>query len=137
VEFVVNFMHEIYDAKSFGYDRLSDQDATTSDSSTSNIQRLREIYLALPMGDVDEMSRTLYQLPYFSRSTLEDYTGLAKDDLKMLLKFMTTQHIVDKVRGDYRRLPLGTELFENLTTVLPTREEIEAARKSMYNSADY
>lgn len=137
VEFVVNFMHEIYDAKSFGYDRLSDQDAETSDSSTTNIARLRAIFLALPMVDANEMSRILYQLPYFSRATLEDYTGLAKDDLKMLLKFMTNQHLVDKVRGDYRRLPLGTELFENLTSQPSDKEEVENARKSFYSAADY
>lgn len=137
VEFVVSFMDEIYCAKSFGYDRLSEQDANTSDSSTSNITRLRALFLALPMVDANEMATILYQLPYFSRATLEDYTGLAKDDLKMLLKFMTNQHLVDKVRGDYRRLPLGTELFENLTTTPSTRDEIEEARKSFYSAADY
>jgi hypothetical protein len=83
------------------------------------------------------MARTLYQLPYFSRATLEDYTGLAKDDLKMLLKFLTTSHLVDKYKGDYRRLPLGTQLFENLTTELITKEEIEKARKNYYAPTDF
>lgn len=137
VQFVTDFMHEIYDAKSFGYDRLSDQDASTSDTSITNINKLRALFLALPMVDANEMAAILYQLPYFSRATLEDYTGLAKDDLKMLLKFMTNQHLVDKVRGDYRRLPLGTELFENLTATPIKQEEIEEARKSFYSAADY
>ena len=69
-------------------------------------------------------------------ATLEDYTGLSKDDLKMLLKYMTNNHLVDKFKGDYRRLPLGTELFENLTTVPITKAELEAARKDFYSSAD-
>lgn len=54
----------------------------------------------------------------------------------MLLKYMTNNHLVDKVKGDYRRLPLGTELFENLTTVPVTKAEIEAARKDFYNAVD-
>jgi hypothetical protein len=137
VDFVVDFMNEIYSTKSFGYDRLSDQEAITTDSSDDNIAKLRMIFLALPLVDAKEMADILYQLPYFSRSTLEDYTGLSKDDLKMLLKFLTTQHLVDKSKGDYRRLPLGTELLENLTTIEITKDEIDKARAEFYASADF
>lgn len=136
VDFVVDFMNELYCMKSFGYDRLSEQDMVTSDTSANNISKLRSLFLTLPLVDANEMAKILYQLPYFSRATLEDYTGLSKDDLKMLLKYMTNNHLVDKVKGDYRRLPLGTELFENLTTVPITKAEIEAARKDFYNAAD-
>lgn len=136
VDFVVDFMNELYCTKSFGYDRLSEQDMVTSDTSANNISKLRALFLTLPLVDANEMAKILYQLPYFSRATLEDYTGLSKDDLKMLLKYMTNNHLVDKVKGDYRRLPLGTELFENLTTVPVTKAEIEAARKDFYNAAD-
>ena len=136
VNFVVDFMNELYCTKSFGYDRLSEQDMVTSDTSANNISKLRALFLTLPLVDANEMAKILYQLPYFSRATLEDYTGLSKDDLKMLLKYMTNNHLVDKVKGDYRRLPLGTELFENLTTVPVTKAEIEAARKDFYNAAD-
>ena len=137
VDFVVDFMNEVYCAKSFGYDKLSEQEHETSDTSDTNIAKLRMSFLTLPIVDANEMAATLYQLPYFSRATLEDYTGLAKDDLKMLLKFLTTQHLVDKSRGDYRRLPLGTQLFENLTTTPITREEIDTARKNYYAPVDY
>lgn len=136
VDFVVQFMDELYHTKSFGYDRLSEQEATTSDTSADNISKLRALFLTLPLVDANEMAKILYQLPYFSRATLEDYTGLSKDDLKMLLKYMTNNHLVDKFKGDYRRLPLGTELFENLTTVPITKAEIEAARKDFYSAAD-
>lgn len=136
VSFVVDFMNEIYSAKSFGYDKLSEQDSVTSDTSDTNIARLRQQYLTLPIMDFNEMSSILYQLPYFSRMTLEDYTGLSKDDLRMLLKFMTNNHLVDKVKGDYRRLPLGTELFENLVTNKVTKAEVEAARKDFYAAAN-
>lgn len=137
VDFVVDFMNSIYCTKSFGYDKLSEQDRATSDTSEANIQKLRKLFLTLPIMDINEMVRILYQLPYFSRMTLEDYTGLSKDDLKMLLKFMTNQHLVDKVKGDYRRLPLGTELLENLVGTPVTKEEIDKARKDFYASNNY
>lgn len=135
VDFVVDFMNEIYCSKSFGYDKLSAQDIKTSDTSEDNIKKLRSLFLTLPIMDFNEMSTILYQLPYFSRTTLEDYTGLSKDDLKLLLKFMTNQHLVDKVKGDYRRLPLGTELLENLVNNPVTKQEIDTARKDFYSSA--
>jgi hypothetical protein len=137
VMFVVDFMNSIYCAKSFGYDKLSEQDRITSDTSDSNIAKLRAAFLALPIPDVNEMIDTLYQLPYFSRATLEDYTGLQRDDLKVLLKFMTTKHLVDKVRGDYRRLPLGTELLENLVNNKPTKQETDDAKRAYYGGADF
>jgi len=137
VEYVVDFMNELYCSKSFGYDKLSEQARVTSDTSSSNISKLRALYLTLPLVDAAEMATILYQLPYFSRSTLEDYTGLSRDDLKMLLKYMTNYHLVDKTHNNYRRLPLGTELFENLSTVKITKKEIEAARKEFYNTADF
>lgn len=136
VEFVVDFMNNCYAAKSFGYDKLSEQEQATTDSSDDNIMKLRQAFLTLPLGDVNEMAKTLYQLPYFSRATLEDYTGLQKDELKILLKFLTTRCVVEKSRGDYRRLPLGTQLFENLTAKLISKEEVERARKDYYDTSD-
>ena len=137
VNFVVDFMNELYRAKSFGYDKMSEQDSIVSDTSADNISRLRTTFLTLPIVDFNEMAKILYQLPYFNRATLEDYTGLSKDDLRMLLKFLTTNSLVDKIRGDYRRLPLGTELLEDLVNRTVTKDEIEAARKSYYSIADY
>lgn len=137
VDFVVDFLNQLYCAKSFGYDKLSEQDRVTSDTSEDNISKLRMKMLTLPIMDFNEMAKILYQLPYFSRATLEDYTGLSKDDLRMLLKFLTTNSLVDKVRGDYRRLPLGTELLENLVNNPVTKEDIDAARRDYYSSADY
>lgn len=137
VDFVVDFMDEIYSAKSFGYDKLSEQEQINTDTSEDNMEKLRRLFLTLPMQDHNEMAKVIYQLPYFSRATLEDYTGLTKDDLKVLLKFMTTQHLVEKSRGDYRRLPLGTKLFENLTDNPAENKEIQSARKDYYAPTEY
>lgn len=135
VDFVVDFMNELYCAKSFGYDKLSETDRVTSDTSEDNIARLRVAFLMLPLSDFNEFVKILYQLPYFSRATLEDYSGLARDDLRMLLKFLTTNSLVEKFRGDYRRLPLGTELLENLISNPVTKTEIDSARREYYTSA--
>jgi hypothetical protein len=90
----------------------------------------------LPLLDFNEMARILYQLPYFSRATLEDYSGLSKDDLRMLLKFLTTKSLVDKVRGDYRRLPLGTELLENIVDNPISDAEVSEVRKNYFTTSE-
>ncbi len=134
VRFVVNFMHEVYGKKSFGYDKLSAEETTNCDGSTAKIVELRRKFLALPLHSPSEIAQTIYGLPYFSRATLEDYTGLSRDDLRVILKYMTTNHLVEKSRGDYRRLPLGTQLFENMITDAIYQDEITEARKGSYTS---
>ena len=136
VDFVVDFMNELYCSKSFGYDKLSEQDTIISDTSDDNISRLRKDFIMLPLLDFNEMARILYQLPYFSRATLEDYSGLSKDDLRMLLKFLTTKSLVDKVRGDYRRLPLGTELLENIVDNPISDAEVSEVRKNYFTTSE-
>ncbi len=134
VEFVVTFMHELYSSKALGYDRLSEQDKTSSDTSPDNIAKLRSKYLFLALQDFNEMAKILFQLPYFSRSTLEDYTGLPKEELVLLLKFLTTNSLIEKFKSDYRRLPLGTQFLDNLVANPISKEELNNARKGLYNS---
>lgn len=133
VEFVVNFMHEVYSKKSMGYDLLSDIDKGNSSTSEDRMYDLRKQFLRLPNHDHNELAAILYGLPYFSRSTLEDYTGLCTEELKSLLKFLTTNNIVEKYKIDYRRLPLGTTFLEDLVNNKITNEEIALARKGYYN----
>ena len=137
VDFVVDFMNKLYTAKSMGYDKMSEDVKESSDASDERIKELRTKFLMLPAVSFDELCQTLYKLPYFSRATLEDYTGLAKEDLRALLKFLTTNSLVEKSRGDYRRLPLGTELFKNMVENPITQEEVEDARRDFYGASDY
>jgi hypothetical protein len=132
VDYVVKFMDRIYSTKSMGYDKLSDIDRVQSDASMDNIDVLLQKFMLIPMSDHNELVDILYGLPYFSRNTLEDYTGLQRDDLKMLLKFLTNNHLVEKVRGDYRRYPLGTNFLEHMRENRLTRAQIDEARKSHY-----
>lgn len=137
VDYVVNFMNKLYSTKSFGYDKLSQQDRTNSDTSTGNIDKLRSRFLLIALQDFNEMASILYQLPYFSRNTLEDYTGLPRDEMKTLLKFLTNEHLVEKFKGDYRRLPLGTEFLEGIINNPVVKEEVDKARKHFYSASEY
>lgn len=134
VEYVVKFMNRIYSTKSFGYDKLSELDKVHTDTSNSNIDLLISKFLILPVVDHNEMVDILYGLPFFSRNTLEDYTGLPRDEMKMLLKFLTNNHLVERIRSDYRRFPLGTEFLEHLRENRITKAQMELARKDYYTS---
>jgi hypothetical protein len=137
VEFVVNFLDRIYSSKSMGYDKLSEQERINTDSSDANISKLRAMFTLLPLQDFNETIKTLYQLPYFNRFTLEDYTGLPRDDLRLLLKFLTNNHLVERVRSDYRRMPIGTEFLEHCIEKPFTPDEIDRARKNYYSATEY
>ncbi|MNE27456.1 hypothetical protein D3C80_1208670 [compost metagenome] len=133
VEYVVGFMHKIYSSKSFGYDKLSEIEAVNSDSSDVRIEDLVNSFLLLPVADFNELVNTLYMFPYFSRNTLDDATSLPRDDLKLLTKFLINNHLVEKVRGDYRRQPLGTEFLEYLRANPITKERIDQVRLKAYS----
>lgn len=136
VQFVADFMDKLYTSKSLGYDKLSDKDKVNSDYSDGKLIELRREYLCLPVMNHNEMASILYNLPYFNRNTLEDYTGLQRDELRTLIKFLTNRHLVEKIRGDYRRYPLGTEFFNYLLSNPCTAEEVREVRKEAY-SAEY
>lgn len=133
VEFVVNFLNEVYSKKSMGYDLLSSIEKDTSDVSGNKMSDMRKEFLRLPSHNHKELAATLYSLPYFSRQTLEDYTGLNIEELKSLIKFLTTNHIVDKYKTDFRRQPLGTAFLQDLVNNDITEEEVKEARKNYYS----
>lgn len=138
VRFVVKFLNEQYSTKAMGYDRMSDFESATSDVSTDNINKLKTIFLQLPLNDPAEIARIIYTLPYFSRNTLADYTGLTADDLRLLMKFMTTNSLVEHTsKQDYRRMPLGTEFFKVLTTHGISQEDIKKARAAYHPALGY
>ena len=137
VENAVNFLERVFSSKSFGYDKYSETMNTNSDNSDDNLTRLRKKFLLLPLHDFNSMVKILYQLTYFNRSTLEDYTGLSRDDLKCLLKFLTNEYIVERVRGDYRRYPLGTAFLEELIKHPITKEEVSEVRNAHYSDEEF
>lgn len=134
IDFVVKFMNKIYCTKSFGYDRLSSKDSVNSDASSDRLLDLRKKFIMVPVHDHNEIAEALHGLTYFSRNTLEDHTGLDRDTLGMLMKFLTTQHLIEKIRNEYRRYPLGTTFIEYIISEpISSKERIRVQKEVLGN----
>lgn len=131
VEFVCDFLNKLYSSKSMGYDKMSSQSALTSDTSKEKIAELRKAYLSLPLIDLKGIIKVLYDLSFFDKRTLEDYTGCEPDEMRSLLKFLTTNYIVEKSKYTYKKLPLGTALWQDLVNNTPSDKEIKEAKDTM------
>lgn len=138
VEFVVEYLNSIYDTKALNYDRLSQDDFENSDTDDAAMQKLRITFLSMPFvtHDVPEIISALYRLNYFNRNTLEDATGLDRDELKNLLQFLIANAVVEKTGQDYRRTPMGLSFIEYMLTNPASEAEIVAARKKKYESSE-
>ena len=101
VVFVTNYLCSIYDSRALGYDRFSADEFENSDTTDAAMQRLRDNFIAIPFAgrSVMEVVKALYQMPYFNRNTLEDATGLDRDEIKNLLQFLISNSIVEKSRS--------------------------------------
>lgn len=138
VAFVVDFLNSIYDSKAMGYDRFSADEFENSDTTDAAMQRLRNQFIALPFAshDVQEIIKSMYQLTYFSRNTLEDATGLDRDELRHLMQFLISNSIVEKAGLEYKRTPLGLAFIENMLLQPATIDEVRAARQKRYTNAE-
>jgi hypothetical protein len=135
-EYVVNFMEKIYSTKAMGYDKMSEVDNLISDESDENINDLRSKFLLIPTHDHNDLAETLYSLPYFGRNTLVDYTGLPQEEMRVLMKFLTSNNLIENFRGNYSRRPIATRLFESILENPITKEEVDSVRKGYYSN-DY
>ena len=134
VEFVYQFLTTLYGSRSLAYAKFSADDIENSDMSEDNMLRLRKEFSLLAVPDHNALAVILYQLAYFNRNTLEDYSGLPRNELRTLLKFLTNNHLVEKVMQDYRRMPLGTDFFEGIIMNKFTDTEIAAHRQEHYGT---
>lgn len=136
VAFVISYLCELYNSKALGYDRFSADQFENSDTTDAAMIRLRKGFIALPLvtRTIFEVAKALYQLPYFSRNTLEDATGLDRDELRALMQFLISQSIVEKANLDYKRTPLGLAFIEFMITQPPTIEEEKKIRAEYYAS---
>lgn len=138
VMFVVDFLNSIYDSRAMGYDRYSADEFENSDTTEAAMQRLRNQFIALPFAshDVQDIVKSMYQLAYFSRNTLEDATGLDRDELRHLMQFLISNSIVEKAGLEYKRTPLGLAFIENMLMSPPTMDEVRAARQKRYTNSE-
>lgn len=138
VEFVVSYLNTIYCSRSLGYDRFSADEFENSDATDGAMQRLRTQFAAIPLVNREphEVVKAMYQLQYFSRDTLEDATGLDRDELKNLMQFLISSSIIEKAGKEYKRTPLGLAFVEGLLITPLSEEEIVEARKRRYAKSE-
>lgn len=138
VEFVVTYLNSIYDSRAMGYDRFSADDFDNNDTTDSAMERLRFNFLSIPFVSHNEAEviHALYQLAYFSRNTLEDATGLDRDELKGLMQFLISSSIVEKAGPDYKRTPLGLAFIEQMLTNPASESEARDARAKRFSKIE-
>lgn len=139
VEFAVNYLNDIYDSRALGYDRFSADEFENNDTTDTAMAKLRESFLGLtfvPPKTPMDIIRALYQLPYFSRNTLEDATGTDRDELRGLMQFLIKNSIVEKAQHDYRRTPLGLAFIEQMLMNPPSSDETLKAREKRYMGSE-
>ena len=98
VEFVYDYLISLYDTRALGYDRFSADEFENSDTTDAAMSRLRSSFCGIPFvsHEIPEIVGALYRMPYFNRNTLEDATGIDRDELKNLLQFLISNSIVEK-----------------------------------------
>lgn len=138
VSFVVSYLNEVYDSKALAYDRFSADEFENSDTTDAAMSKLRNMFMAIPFATrpIMDVIKALYQMPYFNRNTLEDATGLDRDELKNLLQFLISNSIVEKANQDYKRSPLGLAFIEQILMNPITEEERRTALERRYKESE-
>ena len=128
----------IYNSRSLGYDRFSADEFENSDTTDAAMQRLRMQFASIPFVSHEpaEIIRALYQLPFFGRDTIEDATGLDRDELKNLLQFLLSSSIIEKAGREYKRTPLGLAFIEELLMRPLSDTECVEARKRRFQKSE-
>lgn len=138
VTFVFDYLNSVYTKKSLGYDRFSADEFENSDTSNEAISKLRMTYATLPLvnNSPGNVAASLYKMPYFNRNTLEDATGLDRDEMRALTCFLIGNAIVEKAGQDYKRTPMGLAFIEELLMNPLTQDEIKEARAQHYKKRE-
>ena len=136
VDFVYEYLTAIYDQRAMGYDRFSQDEFESSDTTDGAMARLRFEYISLPIASqpISSITKALYQLPYFNRNQLEDATGLDRDELKLLMQFLISSSIIERAGQDYKRTPMGLTFIEGMLMEQPTESEIREARQRRFST---
>lgn len=138
VDFVYEYLVSVYDSRALGYDRFSADEFENSNSDDDALRRLRTVFISIPFvnGEIHEIVKALYQLPYFNRNTLEDATGLDRDELRALMQFLISNSIIEKAGQDYKRTPLGLAFIEYMLVDPPNDAEIREARARRFSKSE-
>lgn len=136
VDFVYEYLNSVYDQRAMGYDRFSQDEFESNDTTDGAMDRLRVEYISIPIASqpILGITKALYQLPYFNRNQLEDATGLDRDELKLLMQFLISSSVIERAGQDYKRTPMGLTFIESILMEPPTDSEIREARQRRFSA---
>ena len=132
-EFVFWYLNTIYDSRALAYNKFSEADFETNDTTDAALQRLRDGFIALPIAtkDVTELAAALCQLNQrTSRNTIADTTGIDSDELRQLLSFMINNSLLEPASDGtaYYKTTVCRELLESILLNPPSANDIQQAR---------
>ena len=132
-EFVFWYLNTIYDSRALAYNKFSEADFETNDTTDAALQRLRDGFIALPIAtkDVTELAAALCQLNQrTSRNTIADTTGIDSDELRQLLSFMIKNSLLEPASDGtaYYKTTVCRELLESILLNPPSANDIQQAR---------
>jgi hypothetical protein len=137
VEFVVNYMYRVYDAKNLDYAGFSSSNKTFTKLDDATMEELRSEFVCVPIEDLNSVCDLLYSMAYFNRNELQDATGTSIEDSGKFMSFLLKKRLLERTQRGYRKTPIGIALLKDIAEKPITEEEMKEAKKSRFKSYEY
>lgn len=137
VEFVVNFMNEVYDHKNLDYKGFSDTNRIYTAPDASLVASIRKQFSTLPLSDLQGIADVLYGVPYFNTTDARDIIGASLEDTSRFVSFLFKNKLIDKTSRGYRKTSLGILVIKDMIENPLTDKEIEDNRRESYKGSEY
>ena len=132
VNFVVNFLQEVYDAPALQYDKMSSKEFAMIDTSNDRMAMLREAFLKVPVVDHNVEVEGILRADWFNDKELCVQTNTDSYEVTQLLHFLVANNLaVDKGRYGYKLTATGATFFKQTLEKPYTAEELNKAREGI------
>ena len=132
VNFVVNFLQEVYDAPALQYDKMSSKEFAMIDTSNDRMAMLREAFLKVPVVDHNVAVEGILRADWFNDKELCVQTNTDSYAVTQLLHFLVANNLaVDKGRYGYKLTATGATFFKQTLEKPYTAEELNKAREGI------
>lgn len=129
VDFIVEYLQEVYDAPALQYNLMSKKEFAKIDTSNDRMADLRAEFLKVPLVDHNVAVEGILRADWFTERELCVQTNTDNFTITQLLHFMVANNLaVDKGRYGYKLTATGATLFKQLSKEPYTIEELNAAR---------
>ena len=129
VDFVVDFLQEVYDAPALQYDKMSAKEFAKVDTSTDRMSTLRRDFLKVPVVDHNIAVEGILRVDWFNERELCVQTNTDNFTVTQLLHFMVANNLaVDKGRFGYKLTATGATFFKSVSDNPYTQQELDQAR---------